>query len=111
MVAAQLILVALLSAVVALYFLRLRTLALDIIVPLCFGFAVLLVLRPTVANHLAHLVGIGRGVDLIIYLAIPALALLILLLFARTRELNRNLTETIRELAIAATVGENRSPK
>ena len=102
MILAQPILVALLAALVVLYFARLRTRAWDILaIGLCFGIAALLVVRPTVATRLAHLVGIGRGVDLIFYLAIPGLALLILLLFARTRELNLKLTATLRELAIA----------
>ena len=101
MIAAQLIVVGLLSAAVALYFWRLRTFAMDIIVPLWFVCAVLLVFQPTVATHLAHQVGIGRGADLIFYLAIPVLGLLILCLFARTRELNLKMTAIIREFAIA----------
>jgi hypothetical protein len=102
MILAQPILVALLALLVALYFARLRTRAWDILViGLCFGIAALLVVRPSVATHLAHMVGIGRGVDLILYLAIPALALLILLLFARTRELNLKLTAAVREMALA----------
>ena len=102
MILAQPILVALLALLVALYFARLRTRAWDILViGLCFGIAALLVVRPSVATHLAHMVGIGRGVDLIRYLAIPALALLILLLFARTRELNLKLTAAVREMALA----------
>lgn len=101
MILIQLILVGLLFAGGVLYFLRLRTRVLDIIAPLCFGLAILQVLWPTVANRLAHLLGLERGVDLIIYLLVPGLAFLILLLFARTRELNLKLTKTIRELAIA----------
>jgi small membrane protein len=102
MILAQPILVALLAVLVVLYFVRLRTRAWDILaIGLCFGIAALLVVRPTVATRLAHLVGIGRGVDLIFYLAIPGLALLILVLFARIRELNLKLTATLRELAIA----------
>lgn len=102
MILAQPILVALLAVLVILYFARLRTRAWDILViGLCFGFAALLVVRPAIATRLAHLAGIGRGVDLIIYLAIPALALLILLLFARTRELNAKLTAVVREMALA----------
>jgi hypothetical protein len=102
MIPAQPILVALLAALVILYFARLRTRAWDILVILlCFGVAALLVVRPEVATHIANMVGIGRGVDLILYLAIPGLALLILLLFARTRELNLKLTAMVRESALA----------
>jgi len=102
MILAQPILIALLAALVIIYFARLRTRAWAILaIGLCFGVAALLVVRPTVATRLAHLVGIGRGVDLILYLAIPGLALLILLLFARTRELNLKLTALVRETALA----------
>lgn len=102
MIPAQPILVGLLTALVILYFARLRSRSTDgLLVALCFGFAALLVIRPTVATKIANLVGIGRGVDLIFYLAIPGLALMVLLLFARTRDLNSKLTLTLRELAIS----------
>ena len=102
MILAQPILVALLAALVILYFARLRSRATDgLLVGLCFGFAAMLVIRPTVATKIANAVGIGRGVDLIFYLAIPGLALMVLLLFARTRDLNLKLTATLREIAIS----------
>jgi hypothetical protein len=44
--------------------------------------------------------GVGRGVDLISYLAIPGLLLLILVLFSKTRELNAKLTAAVRAFAI-----------
>ncbi|HTP89800.1 MAG TPA: DUF2304 domain-containing protein [Bryobacteraceae bacterium] len=92
----------LLAVLVVLYFARLRSRASDgVVIFLLFGFAALLVLRPTVATWLANLVGIGRGVDLITYLAIPGLALFVLLLFARIRELNAKLTALVRENALA----------
>ena len=111
MILAQPILIALLAALVIIYFARLRTRAWDILaIGLCFGVAALLVVRPTVATRLAHLVGIGRGVDLILYLAIPGLALLILLLFARTRELNLKLTALVRETALADRANSGQNP-
>jgi hypothetical protein len=48
----------------------------------------------------ANLVGVGRGADLIVYLALPGLLMMIFLLFARTRELNAKLTAAVREYAI-----------
>ena len=102
MILAQPILVALLAALVVLYFLRLRSRASDgVVIFLCFGFAALLVARPDLATWLAHIVGIGRGVDLIFYLAIPGLSLFVLLLFARTRDLNSKMTAIVRENALA----------
>ncbi|HTP31254.1 MAG TPA: DUF2304 domain-containing protein [Candidatus Acidoferrales bacterium] len=111
MILAQPILVTLLAVLVILYFARLRSRASDgALIFLCFGVAALLVLRPTVATRLANFVGIGRGVDLITYLAIPGLALLVLLLFARTRDLNAKLTAIVRENALAS-APVNRQPE
>ena len=102
MIPAQPILLAVFAAVVFLYFARLRSRNTDgLLILLCFGIAALLVLRPNVATLLANMVGIGRGVDLVFYLAIPGLLLLILVLFARTRDLNLKLTAALRELALA----------
>lgn len=102
MIPAQPIIVALLAALVLLYFTRLRSRGTDgFVVTLCFAAATVLVFRPTVATKIANLVGIGRGVDLIFYLAIPGLGMLVLLLFARTRDLNLKLTATLREIALS----------
>lgn len=102
MIPAQPILLAVFAAVVFLYFARLRSRNSDgLVILLCFGIAALLVLRPRVATQLANMIGIGRGVDLVFYLAIPGLLLLILVLFARIRDLNSKLTAALRELALA----------
>jgi len=102
MILAQPIITLLLGALVVLYFARLRSRASDmLVVMLCFGVAILLVFRPDVATNLAHVFGIGRGVDLILYLTIPGLAMMILVLFARTRDMNAKLTTVVRELAIS----------
>ena len=102
MILAQPILVMLLAVLLVLYFVRLRTRALDgLVILLIFGAAVLLVVRPTLANKMARMVGIGRGADLIFYVAIPGVALLALLLFVRTRELSLKITAIVRENALA----------
>ena len=101
MIPAQPILMALLGAAVVLYFSRLRSKAADgVIILLCFAGASLLVMRPNIATRIANLVGVGRGVDLIFYLAVPGLLMMIFLLFARTRELDAKLTSAVREYAI-----------
>jgi hypothetical protein len=102
MIPAQPILIALLAVLVFLYFARLRSRTSDgLLVAVCFGVSALLVIRPTFATRIANLVGIGRGVDLIFYISIPGLALLVLVLFARTRDLNMKLTAVVRENALA----------
>ena len=102
MIPAQPILIILVAMIVVLYFAKLRSRSSDVVVLMvCFGCATLLIFRPTVATWLANMVGIGRGVDLIIYLAIPGLALMLLLVFSRVRDLNLKLTAVVRELAIS----------
>jgi hypothetical protein len=102
MIPAQPILIALLAVLVFLYFARLRSRTSDgLLVVVCSGVSALLVIHPTFATRIANLVGIGRGVDLIFYVSIPGLALLVLLLFARTRDLNMKLTAVVRENALA----------
>jgi hypothetical protein len=101
MIPVQPILMAVLAGVVLLYFSRLRSKAVDgLIILVCFGCASLLVMRPNVATRIANMVGVGRGVDLIVYLALPGLLMMIFLLFARTREMNAKLTTVVREYAI-----------
>jgi len=96
MIPAQPILMGVLAALVLLYFSRLRSKTLDgLIILLCFGGASALVMRPNVATRIANMVGVGRGADLIVYLALPGLLMMIFLLFARIRELNARLTMAV----------------
>jgi hypothetical protein len=107
MILAQPIITVLLVTLVFLYFAKLRSRAYDMLfVMLCFGVSILLVFRPNAANSLAHVFGIGRGVDLVLYVTIPGLAMLVLILFAKTRELNAKLTTVVRELAIQGAQAE-----
>jgi hypothetical protein len=101
MIPAQPILVALLALLVLLYFARIRSRTSDgLVIALCFIVAALMVIRPALATRVANLVGIGRGVDLIFYVSIPGLALMVLLLLARTRDLDLKLTAMVRENAL-----------
>jgi hypothetical protein len=58
------------------------------------------VLFPGYANMLATMFGVGRGADLVIYVAIPALFYIVFRLLIRTERLNRDLTLLTRALAI-----------
>ena len=62
--------------------------------------ALALISFPDVANDLAHLVGVGRGADLLFYLTIPGLGFVVLLLFSKVRELDERLTKLTRDLAL-----------
>ena len=59
-----------------------------------------LILFPHYADAIASFFGIGRGVDLVIYLAIAILSLTIAILYAKTKMNERALVRIIRELAI-----------
>ena len=60
-------------------------------------------LVPQVASYLALLVGVGRGVDLVTYLALILLFYLIFKVFVRLERLDRTLTTVVRALALKDT--------
>ncbi len=55
---------------------------------------------PEVASYLASLVGVGRGVDLVTYLALLLLFYLIFKVFVRLEHFDRSLTTIVRALAL-----------
>jgi small membrane protein len=62
--------------------------------------ALVLVILPDLTTDLARTLGVGRGTDLLFYATFFAAVHIFLLLYARTRRLERKLTESIRALAI-----------
>lgn len=60
----------------------------------------LFVAVPDWSTIVANFLGIGRGVDLIMYLGLLSLGVLGLLLFIRMRKLEEKLVELVREQAI-----------
>ena len=62
--------------------------------------ALVLVILPDLTTDLARLLGVGRGTDLLFYVVFFAVVHIFLLLYLRTRKLERKLTESIRALAI-----------
>lgn len=61
---------------------------------------ILVVVFPGSLGHLAELVGVGRGVDVLIYLGIVALFYLIYRSYIKIENLERGLTNVVREIAI-----------
>ena len=59
-----------------------------------------LILFPASTTVLAHALGVGRGTDLLLYIAILAGIHAVLMLYVRTIRLNRKITEQIRATAI-----------
>lgn len=62
--------------------------------------ALVLVILPDLTTGLARLLGVGRGTDLLFYIVFFAVVQIFLLLYLRTRRLERKLTESIRALAL-----------
>jgi small membrane protein len=58
------------------------------------------VLFPNSTTKIAHALGVGRGADLLLYVALFAGIHAFLLLYLKTRRLERKITELIRTMAI-----------
>jgi hypothetical protein len=92
----------LLLIVMAVYFKRLRSKLFDRMIVLIIGsMGLLMALVPEWSNRIAHAVGVGRGVDLVIYLSIVGLAFLWIGLYTRVRDLETQQTQLVRHLALA----------
>lgn len=62
--------------------------------------ATVLVLFPDLTTLIAHFLGVGRGTDLLLYVSLIAGLHAVLLLYVKTRELERKITEQTRAIAI-----------
>ena len=61
---------------------------------------ILFVLFPPLTNRLAHVLGVGRGADLFLYLAMSCGSLLLFNLYLRLRSLELRQVELVRQLAL-----------
>ena len=55
---------------------------------------------PSTLSHLANLTGVGRGVDVIIYLSIIALFYMVYRSYVKMENMEREITKLVREIAI-----------
>jgi hypothetical protein len=98
----QLILILLLVAIAGVYLLRLRKKSYDRLIVIFFILTgVILVSMPDLSAAIARLVGVGRGVDLVIYLGLLGLSFVCLLLYSKIRGLEAALTDLVRANALA----------
>ncbi len=98
----QPILVLLVASGVVVYFMRFRSRLADrAIVLLLAALATLMVAHPEFTSTLAHTVGVGRGVDLIIYLSLCGFGFIFLVLFSKIRSLEASIAELARAVALA----------
>ena len=101
MILAKLILLTGILFLLAFYLIRVRSKVLDrVIFVAILLLGMLLVLYPDITMKLANLVGIGRGADLVFYLAILFFCFCFLLSYGKIKELEKNMTELVRNDAI-----------
>lgn len=55
---------------------------------------------PDTTSYLAALLGVGRGVDLVVYLALLLIFYLLFKIFLRLEKNDRQLTQVVREMAL-----------
>jgi len=97
----QYLLLAILAGGVTIYFVRLRSQVSDRL--LATGMSLLAavgILAPEAATWVANRVGVGRGVDLVMYLSLFTLSYLWVLLYAKERQSQQKMTRLVRALAI-----------
>jgi small membrane protein len=110
MIPIQPLLILLLGLILLVYLTRFRSMFLDRMIVIGFsGLAILLVSRPDLSNRIANRLGVGRGVDLISYLAIPGLLFMILLLYAKAMRQEERMAVLTRELALVKAEREGRA--
>ena len=97
----QFILILILISIVALYFSRLRSSVLGRLLVLMFGVAgIVMASAPDWTTKLANVIGVGRGVDLLFYLALIAIVFICLLLYSKIRDLETSYANLIRTISI-----------
>jgi small membrane protein len=97
----RILLLAGLSAIGFFIFLRRNRLPLHIMtVFLLLGAGAVAVIVPDIPNRVAHAVGVGRGADLVMYLAIVAVMFVLLHYYSKFVELQQKMTELTRQIAI-----------
>lgn len=83
------------------FFVRRNKLPIHIlVVGFVLGLAALAVIFPELTNDIAHAVGVGRGADLITYLVEVGLLFVIVHYYAKFVELQAQITQLVREIAI-----------
>jgi small membrane protein len=112
----QPLLVVLFLALVLVYFKRFRTRLTDrLIVGFLAFLGVTLICYPELSVGAAHWIGVGRGVDLVFYLAHLGVGYALLILYSRLRVLQERLTEMARDITLeraekSAELGQESEP-
>jgi small membrane protein len=99
----QFILLAALAFILISNLRRLRSAVIDKLIILVIIIAgMIFVIFPDLTNRIAAYLGIGRGADLVFYLAIVGLGYVVLILYAKIRKLENQIIQIIRNEALGA---------
>jgi hypothetical protein len=86
---------------ISVYMYRRRHTVFDgVLVVLFMATGVFFVIYPEITNKLAHLVGVKRGANLVFYTGFLFLFFLVIKLYSRSKRLEQQLTELIRQMSI-----------
>ncbi|MCZ6766936.1 MAG: DUF2304 domain-containing protein [bacterium] len=97
----QLILIVMLIGILFLYFNRLRSGLVDrVVVALFVVVGITLAAIPDVTMKIAAFVGVGRGADLFMYLALVGIGFFLLVLYSKLRDIESTISELARSVAI-----------
>jgi small membrane protein len=92
-------------------FLRRNRLPLHIMtVFLLLGAGAVAVIEPEVPQYVAEFVGVGRGADLVMYIAIVGVMFVLLHYYSKFVELQAKMTELVRQIAIMKAESQHRLP-
>ena len=69
------------------------------------------VITPQTTDEVAQFVGVGRGADLIIYISIVAILFVLIHYYTKFVEMQRNITQLTRELAILRAESDHGAPR
>ncbi|MFN8165396.1 MAG: DUF2304 domain-containing protein [Bacteroidia bacterium] len=108
----QIILVVALIALLAVYFVYFKNrLIIRLLMLSVFFGGIVLAINPDLSIRLANVLGIGRGVDLIIYICILMGFLGFIVLYSKYRKMEEMLTELIRKESVRTATDESRNKK
>jgi hypothetical protein len=97
----KLILITLLVISILIYFIKVKSKRLDkIIFLLLLLTGIVFIIQPDITNRIAHILGIGRGADLIFYLAIIFFFFALILLYSKNKDLEKKLNDLVRSDAL-----------
>lgn len=73
--------------------------------------AIIVVLFPNISNDIAHIVGVGRGADLLLYLLTVSFIISNLNLYIKSKQDQRTTVELARKIAILEANMKSRRPR